>query len=392
MKIESRWPEYTDEEIAAVGDVLRSGKVNYWTGSEGVAFEREFAAYTGRSHALALHNGTLALELALRAFGIGPGDEVITTPRTFIATASAIVMVGATPVFADVDPDTQGLSPESVAGAVTSRTRAVIPVHLGGWPCDMDGIVTVADEHGLTVIEDCAQAHGATIDGRPVGGFGHAGAFSFCQDKIISTGGEGGMLVLDDEAAWKRAWAFRDHGKSFDAVHEREHPPGFRWLHESFGSNYRMTEMQSVIGRIQLRRLEETVAVRRRNAAILEKHLAGNAAVRLPVAGDGVAPSFYRFYLFLRTDRLQGGWSRDRIMEEANAAGVPCNVGSCAAVYRERAFGKTVPAPDEPLPNVHALGEASLALPVDPTLSVEQVESMGDTLNGIIEAASVVTS
>ena len=172
--------------------------MNYWTGQEGREFEREFASFAGTEFAIAVGNGTLALDLALRGFGIGPGDEVIVTPRTFLASATAVINAGAIPVFADVDPDTQNITPDTVAAVITQKTKAVVCVHLAGWPCDMDGMMALAEKRGLFIIEDCAQAHGATYKGRPVGGLGHVGCWSFCQDKIMSTGGEGGMVTCND--------------------------------------------------------------------------------------------------------------------------------------------------------------------------------------------------
>ena len=230
----SPWPFHAQDEIDAVSAVLSSGKVNYWTGDNGRQFEREFAEYCNAKYAIALGNGTQALELALEAAGIVPGDDVIVTPRTFIASASCVVRCGARPVFADISVDSQNLTPESVKAALTPATRAIVAVHHAGWPCDMDGLMALADSHGLVVIEDCAQAHGARYHDRPVGDLGHIAAFSFCQDKIMTTGGEGGMLVTNDEAIWEKVWAAKDHGKSYEAVFEREHPPGFgfRWLHE----------------------------------------------------------------------------------------------------------------------------------------------------------------
>ena len=266
------WPNFDEEQINAVAAVLRSGRVNYWTGTIGREFEREYASCLGRRHAIALANGTVALELALEAFGVGQGDEVIVPARTYVASASCAVMRGAVPVVADVDRDSQCLTAESIEAVLTARTRAVIVVHLGGWPADMDPIMELAHRRNIVVIEDCAQAHGAFYKGRPVGSIGHAGAFSFCQDKIITTGGEGGLLALDDETAWRRAWAFKDIGRSYAAVYERQHPPGFRWLTESFGTNWRMTEMQAAIGRIQLRRLPQWQSARARNASIFEMH------------------------------------------------------------------------------------------------------------------------
>ena len=194
----SPWPSFTVEEADAARAVLLSNKVNYWTGTECRNFETEFAAWCGTAHAVALANGTLALDVALKALGIGPGDEVVVTPRTFMASISCVVTAGATPVFADVDPDSGNLTAATIAAVLTPRTRAVIVVHLAGWPCDMDPIMALADQHGLKVIEDCAQAHGARYKGRSVGCMGHVGAWSFCQDKIMTTGGEGGMVTTND--------------------------------------------------------------------------------------------------------------------------------------------------------------------------------------------------
>ena len=215
----SPWPSFTQEEVDAVSRVLLSSKVNYWTGQEGREFEREFAAFAGTEYAIAVGNGTLALDLSLKGLGIGVGDEVVVTPRTFLASATAVINAGATPVFADVDPDTQNINPKAVAAVLSPRTKAIVCVHLAGWPCDMDGMMALAEEHDLFVIEDCAQAHGATYKGKPVGGLGHVGCWSFCQDKIMSTGGEGGMVTCNDRALWLRMWSFKDHGKSLHAVY-----------------------------------------------------------------------------------------------------------------------------------------------------------------------------
>ena len=385
----SPWPSFSEEEVAAVADVVRSNRVNYWTGGEGRAFEREFAEWTGVPHAVAVANGTLALDLALAGLGVGPGDEVIVTPRTFIASVSSVVSAGAVPVFADVDADSGNITPESARAVLTERTRAVIPVHLAGWPCDMAGFDALAAEHGLKVIEDCAQAHGAAIDGRPVGGWGDAGAWSFCQDKIITTGGEGGMVTTRDPALWSAMWAHKDHGKSFEAVYEREHPPGFRWLHESFGTNWRMLEVQAAIGRIQLTRMAEWTARRTAIAARYADTLAPFAdAVRAPVPRAGVTHAHYRFYAYVRPDRLRDGWSRDRIVAEATHAGAPLYQGSCSEVYRERAFDGTGWRPAEPLPVARELGETSLMFLTHPTLTDAEVDTMCATVTAVLAEAS----
>lgn len=381
------WPHYGDDEVAAVTAVLRSGKVNYWTGDEARQFEREYAAYTNTRYAIALANGTVALELALYAFGIGQGDEVITTSRTFIASASAAVMRGAIPVIADVDPVSQNITLETIRRVATPRTRAIIAVHLAGWPCEMDAIMEFADAHGIKVIEDCAQAHGATYRGRPVGSFGHAAAFSFCQDKIISTGGEGGMLVLNDEAAWEKAWAFKDHGKSFDAVYNRRHPPGFRWLHDSFGTNWRITEMQAALGRIQLGKLAGWVAQRRENAAILTSAFSGIPGLRVTVPPAEIGHAYYKYYVFVEPERLRSDWGRDRIMQAISDAGVPCFSGSCSEIYLEKAFEGTPSRPAERLQVARELGETSLMFLVHPTLGVEHMRHAASVAGEIMQHA-----
>jgi dTDP-4-amino-4,6-dideoxygalactose transaminase len=382
-----RWPQFTEEQVEAAAAVLRSGAVNYWTGEQGHLFEREYAAYLGMKHAIAVSNGTAALELALRALGIGPGDDVITTCRTFIASASCIVAVGATPVLADVDRDSQDLTAESIRRKLTPRTKAIIAVHLAGWPCDMDPILDLAKSNHLAVIEDCAQAHGARYKGRPVGSMGDINAFSFCQDKIITTAGEGGLVTTNNDSLWEKAWAYKDHGKGFDAVYRREHSPGFRWLHESFGTNMRMTEVQAAVGRIALRHLDEWVTKRRQNAGFWTEGLKDLKAVRLTVPPDFIYHSYYKYYVFIVPAMLRLGWNRDRIMCEIEETGVPCSVGSCSEIYRERAFEATGSV-CETLPNAQELGLTSLMFLVHPTLSAADTGYMIATARNVIAKAT----
>lgn len=364
---------------------LQTGKVNYWTGDEGQRFEKEFADYHGARYGVALANGTVALELALIAIGIQPGDEVIVTPRSFVASASCVTRVGGTPVFVDVDRDSQNIAPDSIAAAITDRTKAIIAVHLAGWPCDMPAICSLAGEHGVFVIEDCAQAHGASIDGRLVGSFGDVSAFSFCQDKIMSTGGEGGMLLTDDESLWRTAWAFKDHGKSLERVYSDDHAPGFRWLHESIGTNWRMTEVQAAIGRIQLGKLERWLQARAHNAGVLIEALARFPSLRVPLPDESVRHAYYKLYAFVRPERLRRGWSRDRILAELEKRGVPGRSGSCPEIYREKAFADIRIGE---LPVASELGETSIMLPVHPTLMQDDLEFMVDNLAAVLEQAT----
>jgi len=381
------WPQFAPDEIEAAGAVLASGRVNYWTGEEGRSFEREYANYVGTQHAIAVANGTVALELALYALGIGPGDEVIVPSRTFIATASCAVMRGAIPVVGDVDQVSGNLTADTVAPLVTRRTKAIIPVHLAGWPCDMDPIMELARTHGIKVIEDCAQAHGATYKGRRVGSIGEIGAFSFCQDKILSTGGEGGLITTNDERVWNLAWSFKEHGKSFDAVNNPEQPPGFKWLHESFGTNWRLTEMQSAIGRVLLRKLPERVRIRRRNAAILDQELSQILALRVAVPPKDFVHSYYKYYVYVRPEALRGGWDRDRLVAAISAEGVPCFSGTCCEIYLEKAFPSAM-RPANRLPNAARLSKTSLMLLVHPTLSTDQVRNIAMAVRKVVQVAS----
>jgi dTDP-4-amino-4,6-dideoxygalactose transaminase len=384
----SLWPVYDDDMIEAVAAVLRSGRVNAWTGRDVAAFEDAYAEALGRKRAIALANGTVALELALRAFGVGPGDEVIVTPRSFVASAACVPLVGATPVFADVDPCSQNLTPATIEAAMTERTRAVIVVHLAGWPADMPEIMRLCRGRGVVVIEDCAQAHGAAIDGAPVGAFGDAAAFSFCQDKIITTGGEGGLLALDDETAWRAAWSFKDHGKSYAAVTNPDHPPGFRWLHHGFGTNWRMTGMQAALGLVQLARLPEWRAQRARNARILLDAMARMPGLRAPEPPDRLRHAYYRLYAFVEPEALREGWSRDRILRELAARGAPAMSGSCGEIYRETAFAQAGFAPPRRLPAARALAETSIAFHVDPTLEPAALQTVSDALGEVMAAAA----
>lgn len=384
----SCWPSFSDEEVNAVAAVIRSNKVNYWTGDECRKFEQEFAEWVGVQHAVSLCNGTVALDVALKALNIGPGDEVIVTPRTFLASVSCVVNAGATPVFADVDLNSQNLTAESINAVRTSKTKAVIVVHLAGMPADMDPIMELSAAHGFFVIEDCAQAHGATYKGRSVGSIGHIGAWSFCQDKIMTTGGEGGMVTTNDPALWSVMWSFKDHGKSHDAVYTKAHPPGFRWVHDSFGTNWRMLEVQAVIGRIQLKQMADWSKRRRENAAILDNAVREFPLLRAVVVPEGVEHGCYKHYFFVRTELLAKDWSRDSIVAAINEAGVPCYQGSCSEVYLEKAFDGTGWRPAEPLPNARKLGETSIMLLVHPTLTTEEIKKTAQVLALVAAKAS----
>lgn len=385
----SRWPRHEPDEIAAVEAVLKSGRVNALQhGEQGAALAAEFAAAHGAPFGLPLANGTAALELALETFGLGPGDEVVVTPRSFFASAACVRRVGAVPVFADVDQASQNLTAASIRAVLSPRTRTVIPVHLAGWPCAMDEIVRLARAHDLKVIEDCAQAHGATWRGRPVGSFGDAAAFSFCTDKILSTGGEGGMLLLRDERHYALAWSLKDHGKDLATLRRPATGTGFRYLHRRFGTNWRLTEMQAAIGRRQLQKLPRWLAQRRANAARLNEGLADLPGLRLTLPPPEAGHAYYKYYAFVRSERLRPGWDRDRIMAEIAALGVPCFSGSCPEIYRERAFVEAGLAPSAPLPAAGALGTTSLMFLVDHTLDADDMAATVGAVGRVMRQAT----
>jgi len=412
LSAKSAWPYFDDDEVLAAAAVLRSGKINQWTGKEVKMFQEEFAAFCGVRHAIALANGSIALDLALCALSIGNGDEVIVTSRTFIASASCVALRGAKPVFADVHPESQNITTESIVKAITPKTRAIIAVHLAGWPCDMDSILEIAEKYQLKVIEDCAQSHGAIYYSRRpgegsaidqgvslekegirlyprfTGSMGDIAAFSFCQDKIMTTGGEGGMLLINDDALWEKAWAFKDHGKSYDAVYHRQHPAGFRWLHESFGTNGRLTEMQAAIGRRQLRKLPEWVSIRQRNAMILTEAFSKIKGLRTTCPPDNIRHSYYKYYVFIRPEQLKEGWDRDRIMNAVTAGGAPCFSGSCSEVYLEKAFDDNDLRPAERLPVAKELGETSLMFLVHPTLTEKDMMSVASIVSKVMSDAA----
>jgi dTDP-4-amino-4,6-dideoxygalactose transaminase len=367
------WPSFTQEEADAVSKVLLSNKVNYWTGQECREFEKEFATFAGTQYAVALANGTVALDVALKALNIGAGDDVIVTSRTFLASASSIVTAGANPIFADVELDSQNISVRTIEAVLTPNTKAIICVHLAGWMCDMDPIMQLAAERGLYVIEDCAQAHGAQYKGKPAGSIGHIAAWSFCQDKIMTTGGEGGMVTTNDEALWKKMWSYKDHGKNFDSIYNKQHPPGFRWLHDSFGTNWRMMEMQAVIGRIQLKKMTEWTEVRNQNMQRIYSAFGKTPYITFFQPSNDYVHAAYKCYVQVNVDQLPKGWSRDRIMNEIAELGVPCFSGSCSEVYLEHAFDNTPWRPAQRLQNAQKLGENSLMFLVHPTLSENSI-------------------
>lgn len=384
------WPAPGPASAQAITQMIASGRINYWTGTCTRELEDRYAQMLGREHALAVANGTVALELALHAMGIGAGDEVIVPARTFIATAGAVVSVGARPVVADIDRDSGNLNAETVEPLLSPATRAVIAVHLGGWPVDMDPLLELLEPRGIALLEDAAQAHGGMYRGRPVGRLGSvASAFSFCNDKIISAG-EGGLLALDDEDAFRRAWSYRDHGKSYQRVMEQADDAdtcSYRWLVDSFGTNWRLPELCAPLVTEGLDRLTEWHAARTQTALHIARSLEDIPGLRIPLPADGVEHAFYRLYAYVVPERLTEGWDRDRITRAIAAEGVPCQYGTCAEIYKERAFTEAGFAPEHRLPVASELHETSLAFFVHPTLGQSEADDTVAAVRKVMEVA-----
>jgi dTDP-4-amino-4,6-dideoxygalactose transaminase len=381
------WPSFTKDEINAVNNTLKSNKVNYWTGTECREFEKEFATWTNTEYAVSLANGTLALEAAIRAIGVMPGDEVIVTSRTFIASISSIINAGAVPVFVDVDLESQNISSKLIQSKITNKTRAIICVHLAGWPCEMDEIMKLAEDNDLYVIEDCAQAHGATYKDKPIGSIGSIGCWSFCQDKIMTTGGEGGMVTTNDKSLWRNIWEYKDHGKSYEAIYERRLDEGFKWLHESFGTNWRMTEMQAAIGRVQLKKMLAWHNQRKNNSNKIWSVAKKSKGLRVPDIPEYIEHAYYKCYVFVKQSQIKKDWSRDKIIKQINTFGVPCNSGSCSEVYLEKAFNETVFRPKQRLANARKLGDTSIMFLVHPTLTEDDINLTCDVISSVMEKA-----
>ncbi|MDC3013334.1 DegT/DnrJ/EryC1/StrS aminotransferase family protein [Candidatus Marinimicrobia bacterium] len=379
------WPYFYPEDINKVSEILKSGKINYWTGFEGREFEKEFSSYVGVEHSVAVDNGTNALILAAHALGISKGDEVIMSPRTFVASAFSIMHLGAKPVFIDIDRNTQNMDPDLIEAAITPNTKAIMAIHLAGWPCEMDKIKEICDKHNLFLIEDCAQAHGAKYKGQSVGSFGDVNAWSFCQDKIMTTAGEGGMVTTNNKDYWSSVWSFKDHGKNYDTVYNKEHPPGFRWLHEDHGTNARMTEIQSAIGRLQLKKLDMWIDKRTKLSNIFNNAFKDLDGLRITLPPSYIKHAYYKYYVFTEPEKLKSDKDRDLIMNSLNDLGVVCYSGSCSEIYKEKAFDKMFSSQKPSLKVAKELGETSLMFLVHPTINEEDIYKICEQTKKIIK-------
>ena len=388
--------KYSKKQIFDVVRLLNNNKTNYWTGNHGRLFETEFSKYHVLKYSICVSNGSVALEIALKALDLKKNSAIIVTPRSFIISASCVLNVGLKPIFADVDLN-GNINIEGIRKTYKTGVKAIIVVHLNGLSCDLDPIVQFAKEKKLYLIEDCSQAHGAIYKGKKVGTFGDIATWSFCQDKIISTGGEGGMISTNNKKLWKKCWSYKDHGKNYNSVFYKKHKTGFKWLHDNLGSNYRMTEMQAAIGRTQLKNLDNQLKIRNAIANLylndLKDYYQKYHLLQKPDFKCQTCPfkqnekkcnkclhAFYRLNLFTNKNKIK----QIKLIEQFNKNKINCSVGSCPEIYREKIFKKLKLYLKQRLPNAKLLGESSIMFPIDPGRSKVKVKTEINSIKKIL--------
>lgn len=389
-------PFYSTKSIKKIGPLLRSGKVNYWSGNECKKFEKEFSSYLGNKYSVTLSNGSVALEVALKALNLKKGDEIIVSPRSFIISASCTLNLGLKPVFADVD-NKGNLSIEGIKKAYNKNVKAVIVVHLNGLSCDLDPIMKFVKKNKIFLIEDCSQAHGALYKGKKLGSFGNISTWSFCQDKIISTGGEGGLISTNNKKIWLKCWSLKDHGKNYNSCFVKKHKTGFKWLHDNQGTNYRMTEMQALLGREQLKSLDKQI--KKRNSIVnlylkgLEEFYQKYDILIKPDFKCETCPlrqskkschkcthAFYKLNLFINKNKI----NQIKLIEQLNKKKIDCGIGACPEIYREKIFKKARLFPKKRLLNAKLLGKSSIVFPINPNKAFTKIKSEISSIKKIL--------
>lgn len=388
------YPKYGDEEIRAAERVLRSGKFSRLSGEETKKFEQEYAEWFGVKHAIAVNNGTASIHVALAALGIGPGDEVIHTSHCFIGTATPSAHAGATPVFADIDPRTYNIDPKSIEEKITPRTKAIVPVHLNGCPADMDAIMDIAKRHNLYVVEDAAQAHGALYKGRKVGTIGDVASFSFWEDKLMTTGGEGGMIITNSDEINRVARMIQNHG---EVAADSSYYVGERlYHHELLGWNYRMSELQAALGREQLKKLDSYIEGRRKNAHRLTELLKDIEGIITPYEPDDVKHVFYKY--IIRLDRNVLDIDAKDFVAALQAEGIPCSRRYPTPLHQQPVFvnksgfgNSHFPFTDDVnygsgLPNSEKLPHDLVRLLMNPNMTESELQGTAKAVEKVVSA------
>ncbi|MDA8840899.1 DegT/DnrJ/EryC1/StrS aminotransferase family protein [Gammaproteobacteria bacterium] len=378
------WPSFSAGESKIVSDVLRSNKVNYLFGDNGAKFEKGFSDFSQTKYALAVANGTLALDLCLRSLHLKKGDEVLVTSRSYVASASSIALLGAVPVWCDVDLNSQNIDISEIEKNYSKKTRAILCVHFAGFPCDMDKITSFAKSKNIFVIEDCAQAHGARLNGRSVGSFGHISAWSFCNDKIMSLGGEGGMVTTNSKHFHQFISSFNNHGKNLKKYYSSKKHKNFPYIHDSLGSNYRLTEMQSALGIYQLSKMKSWHALRKRNAQVFIDSVADLKIAITPTISSSIQHAWYKLYITLDPKLFKKSISREFVIENLNQHLVPCSFGGSGEIYREKAFKNISYLKSGTLKNASFLEKNSIILQVHPTISINEIKRRAKILKLVL--------
>tara|TARA_B100000767_G_C19747383_1_gene529176 strand:- start:627 stop:1799 length:1173 start_codon:yes stop_codon:yes gene_type:complete len=364
---EKNWPNFSKNLISKVGRILSSGKINYIDGPYGKKFEKEFSKFVGNRYSIAICNGTAALEVAIKSLKLAKNSEIIVPSRSFFASAACIVNTGHIPIFADVDLLTQNISLDDIKKKISKRTKAIICVHLAGLPCNMHDIKKLANKNKIKIIEDCSQAHGASIDNMQVGSFGDVSTWSFCNDKIISTLGEGGMISTNKKIIYDFCKTYINHGS---VLQNNKNSEKFIYNKDYFGTNLRITEIQSIAGLEQLKDLRK-VQIKRERMSKDYFHVTSKYQNYIysyfPL--KNIKCAWYRFYFFLKTDMKEYQKIRFKIIKNLKKNDLKCFTGSCPEIYLEKSFKKLKNFKVRRLINSKILGETSIALDINHTLT-----------------------
>ncbi len=368
MKIDNQWPIVSNQEIKLVNNVLKSNKLNYWTGENCKKFEEEFSKLIKTKYSISLANGSVGLDIAIKSLNLKKNSEVIVTPRSYISSVTSVINQGLTPVFADIDLNSQNIEYETIIKKITKNTKAILVVHLGGMPANMTKIISFAKKNKIKIIEDCSQAHGAKINNKYVGTFGDISIWSFCNDKILNTLGEGGIIATKSFMIYKKLWALKDCGKNFSKFKKFKKKNKFKWVHDFEGTNLRMTEVQAAIGRYQLKKLTTWVNMRNYISKKIISICKNFKSIRTQIVPSKFLNSYYRCYIFLDYKHIKKGWTREKILQYLNTNGIYCDVGSCPEIYKEKFLSKQKHINLKSLKNANLIGKSSIAFKVFPNI------------------------